>query len=275
MESPEEILKKTVRLQEEMGYTDHQMAAKIGVSRPLYQRTRTGKIPVGASFLRGAMRLSEMKASYLAGREDNSLEDVINRLGRRTAAVRRETKETDISLELDIDGTGRWQINTGVRIFDHLLSALAKHGVFDIKLTAAGDDVHHLIEDVAICLGRAFGEALGEKRGIVRMADVRVPMDEALAAVAIDIGGRGYAVLDLKFGGNDLPELPTDLIRHFMESFAIEARLNIHAAVVCGSNDHHKAEALFKALGRALDAATRIDGRIAGEPPSTKGLLER
>jgi imidazoleglycerol-phosphate dehydratase len=255
MDSPEEILKKIVHYQEAGGYSDQQMAAKIGCSRPLYQRTRTRKIPVGASFLKGAMKLLSQEVT--AGRK---------------AVVRRETKETNISLELDIDGRGRWEINTGVRIFDHLLSALAKHGLFDIKLTASGDDTHHLVEDVAICLGRAFGQALGEKRGIIRMADVRVPMDEALASVAIDIGGRGYAVLDLALGGGDMPELPPDLIRHFLESFAIEARLNLHAAVR-GSNDHHQAEAIFKAMGRALDAASRIDERLAGELPSTKGYL--
>jgi imidazoleglycerol-phosphate dehydratase len=257
MDSPDDIFKKIVQLQKASGYSDQQMAQKIGCSRPLYQRTRTGKIPIGGSFLKGAMEVLAQEAPAA-----------------RKAVVRRETRETNISLELGIDGHGRWEINTGVHIFDHLLSALAKHGLFDIKLTANGDDVHHLVEDVAICLGRAFGEALGEKRGIVRMADVRVPMDEALAAVAIDIGGRGYAVLDLQFGGGDMPGLPADLIRHFLESFAVEARLTLHAAIICGNNDHHRAEALFKALGRALDAATRIDGRIAGELPSTKGLLE-
>ncbi|MCK4273858.1 MAG: imidazoleglycerol-phosphate dehydratase, partial [Dehalococcoidales bacterium] len=172
----------------------------------------------------------------------------------RKSVIRRETKETNINVELDIDGSGKWDINTGIRIFDHLLSAMVKHGLFDIKLTATGDDPHHTVEDVAICLGRAFGEALGEKRGIVRMADVTVPMDEALVTVAVDIGGRGYPVLDLPFAGNDMPGFPADLVRHFLESFAIEARLNLHARVLYGSNDHHKAEALFKALGRALDA---------------------
>jgi imidazoleglycerol-phosphate dehydratase len=258
MDSPEEILKKVVQLQKSSGYSDQQMAGKVGCSRPLYQRTRTGRIPIGGSFLKGAMNLLAREAP--AGRK---------------AVVRRETKETSISLELDIDGTGRWEINTGVRIFDHLLSALAGHGLFDIKLTASGDDVHHLVEDVGICLGRAFGEALGDKRGIKRMADVRVPMDEALVSVIVDIGGRGYAVLDLPFGGGDMPGLPADLIRHFLDSFAGEARLNLHADIIRGSNDHHKAEALFKALGRALDVATRVDERLAGEPPSTKGMLEK
>jgi imidazoleglycerol-phosphate dehydratase len=159
-------------------------------------------------------------------------------------------------------------------MFDHLLSQVARHGVFDIKLTATGDDQHHLAEDVAICLGKALGEALGEKRGIVRMADATVPMDDALAMVAVDISGRGYTVLELPFSGNDMSGFPTDLIRHFLESFAVEARLNLHARIIYGTNDHHKAEALFKALGRALDMATIIDKRISEEVPSTKGILE-
>jgi len=192
----------------------------------------------------------------------------------RLSTVKRETKETNISLELNLDGSGKWEVNTGITMFDHLLAQLARHGIFDIRISASGDDQHHLIEDVAICLGKALGEALGEKRGIVRMADATVPMDDALAMVAVDIGGRGYTVLDLSFSDNDMAGFPTDLIRHFLESFAAEARLNLHARVVYGINDHHKAEALFKALGRALGIATRIDERISGELPSTKGLLE-
>ncbi|MFC1917008.1 imidazoleglycerol-phosphate dehydratase HisB [Chloroflexota bacterium] len=193
----------------------------------------------------------------------------------RLSMVKRETKETNISLELNIDGSGKCDINTGIKMFDHLLTQLARHGIFDIKISATGDDQHHLIEDVALCLGKAFGEALGEKRGIVRMADAAVPMDDALVTVIVDISGRGYAVLDLPFSENDMAGFPTDLIRHFLESFAAEARLNLHTLVVYGTNDHHKAEALFKALGRALDTATRIDERISGELPSTKDLLER
>lgn len=195
-------------------------------------------------------------------------------MANRLSAVKRETKETTISLELNLDGTGKWEITTGIDIFDHLLSQLARHGVFDIKITATGDDPHHLVEDTAICLGKAFAEALGEKRGIVRMADVAVPMDESLAVAVVDIGGRGYTVLDLPFSKNDMLGFPTDLIRHFLESFAMEARLNLHARIAYGTNDHHKAEALFKALARALDAATRIDARVGGELPSTKDYLE-
>ena len=192
----------------------------------------------------------------------------------RLSTVRRETKETNISLELNIDGSGKWGMNTGIRMFDHLLAQLAQHGVFDIKISATGDNQHHLVEDVALCLGKAFGEALGEKRGIIRMADACVPMDDALALVVVDISGRGYTVLDLPFTDNDMAGFHTDLIRHFLESFALETRLNLHAKILYGTNDHHKAEALFKALGRALDMATRIDERIIGELPSTKELLE-
>ncbi len=192
----------------------------------------------------------------------------------RLSVVKRETKETNISLELNIDGSGKCDINTGIKMFDHLLAQVAQHGVFDIKISATGNDQHHLVEDVAICLGRAFGEALGEKRGIVRMADAAVPMDDALAMAVVDISGRGYTVLGLPFSDNDMAGVPTDLVRHFLESFALEARLNLHARVIYGTNDHHKVEALFKALGRALDTATRIDERISGELPSTKELLE-
>ena len=195
-------------------------------------------------------------------------------MANRLSIVKRETKETKINLELNVDGRGRWEINTGIGMFDHLLAQLAQHGVFDIKISATGDDQHHLVEDVAICLGRAFSEALGEKQGIVRMGNAAVPMDDALATVAVDISGRGYTVLELPFTDNDMAGFPTDLIRHFLESFAIEARLNLHVKIAYGINDHHKAEALFKALGRALDTATRIDERISGELPSTKELLE-
>lgn len=191
----------------------------------------------------------------------------------RTSTIKRETKETSISLELNIDGSGKDEMVTGIRMFDHLLSQLAKHGVFDIKVSATGDDQHHLVEDVAICLGKALSEALGDKRGIVRMANASVPMDDALATVAVDISGRGYAVLDLPFADNDMFGFPSDLVRHFLEAFAAEARINLHARIEYGSNDHHKAEALFKALGRALDAATRIDERILGELPTTKDML--
>ena len=193
----------------------------------------------------------------------------------RTATVKRKTKETDILLELNLDGKGKCEVNTGIKMFDHMLTQVGQHGRFDVKLTASGDDQHHISEDVAICFGRALNQALGEKRGIVRMGDAMVPMDDSLASVAVDISGRGYCVLDVAFSNNDMSGFSTDLLRHFLESLASEGKLNLHGRVLYGKNDHHKAEALFKALGRALDKATRLDERIQGELPSTKDLLER
>jgi len=193
----------------------------------------------------------------------------------RKASIKRQTQETSVSLELNVDGSGRWEISTGIRIFDHLLSQLAQHGRFDLRCAANGADIHHVVEDVAICLGKALNEALGEKRGIVRIADAMVPMDDVLVMVAIDLSGRGYTVLDIPFENNDMTGFPCDLIRHFLESFASEARMNLHARIQYGTNDHHKAEALFKALGRALDTATRVDPRLGMQIPSTKDLLER
>jgi len=192
----------------------------------------------------------------------------------RKAAVARETAETNIRVTLNIDGSGQFQITTGIRMFDHLLTQLAQHGVFDIKISASGPDQHHIVEDVAISLGKAFNQALGKKQGIVRMAHAIVPMDEALAAVAVDIGGRVYSVIEADFNEANIGDLDADLVRHFLVSLASEAKINLHAKVLSGINDHHKAEALFKALARALDTATQIDERIAGRVPSTKEVIE-
>ena len=192
----------------------------------------------------------------------------------RKATVKRETRETTISVTVNLDGTGKDEMCTGVRLFDHMLSQIARHGVFDIKISATGDDIHHLVEDVGICLGKAFNEALGDKKGLVRTADAQVPMDEALGVVVVDLGGRGYSVNHMNFEKNDLAGFPGDLVRHFLESFAAEGRMNLHASVCYGTNDHHKVEAVFKALGRALDKATRIDPRIADKLPSTKEWVE-
>jgi len=196
-------------------------------------------------------------------------------MAERKAIITRDTAETNVRVELNIDGRGQFEIATGTRMFDHLLSQLARHGVFDIKLSASGDDQHHIVEDVAISLGKAFNQALGEKQGIARMAHAVVPMDEALAAVAIDVGGRAYSVVEAPFGSVNIDDLETDLVRHFLVSFASEAKINLHATILPGPNDHHKAEALFKALGQALDSATRIDERIVGRIPSTKEVIER
>jgi imidazoleglycerol-phosphate dehydratase len=195
-------------------------------------------------------------------------------MSERKATVARETAETNVRVELNIDGSGQFQITTGIRMFDHLLSHLAQHGVFDIKISASGPDQHHVVEDVAISLGKAFNQALGKKQGIVRMAHAIVPMDEALAEVAVDIGGRVYSVIEVDFKETSIGDLDADLVRHFLVSLASEARINLHAKVPSGINDHHKAEALFKALARALDTATRVDERIAGRVPSTKEVIE-
>lgn len=193
----------------------------------------------------------------------------------RKATIKRQTKETKIELTVDLDGKGEYEIKTEIPFLDHLLSHLALHGLFDLTVRAQGDlevDEHHTVEDVAICLGKALDEALGDREGIVRMAHSYVPMDEALAFVALDLGGRAYAVVQAEFTTPRIGSLATSLIPHFLETLACHARLNLHARVLYGRDDHHKAEALFKALGRALGAATRIESRREGIP-STKGVM--
>ncbi len=194
----------------------------------------------------------------------------------RRSAVKRETRETRVSVELDVDGTGRYRISTGIGMLDHLLEQMARHGLFDITVDAEGDierDPHHLVEDLGLCLGRALDQALGERRGIARFGDAVVPLDEALALVAVDLGGRGHASIEAGFGRELLGQLPTENIEHFLAAFAAEGRLNLHVRLLAGENDHHRAEAAFKALARALRDAVRIDERIAGEIPSTKETL--
>ena len=194
--------------------------------------------------------------------------------GKRLATITRETGETKVKVTLSLDGQGKFTIKTGSKMFDHMLTHVAQHGLFDINITASGWDEHHLAEDVAIALGQALNKALGDKKGIVRMAHAIVPMDEALATVVVDLSGRGYPVLDLQFSNKKIGDMESDIIRHFLETFAAEGKMNLHAQVIYGTNEHHKVEALFKALGRALGSATRIDPRIAGRVPSTKGKIE-
>lgn len=194
----------------------------------------------------------------------------------RIASVSRATGETDIEISLNLDGSGRANITTGVGFFDHMLHALARHARFDLTVRASGDlhiDDHHTVEDVGIVLGRALAQALGDRTGITRMGHAIVPMDEALALVAVDFGGRGYFVFEGQFTTPLIGQLGTSLIPHFFESLAHEGKLNLHARLLSGSDDHHRAEALFKALARALDVATRPDPRLAGQVPSTKGTL--
>ena len=194
----------------------------------------------------------------------------------RRAIVRRETRETDVSVELALEGSGRYQVSTGIGMLDHMLEQLARHGLFDITVEASGDierDPHHLVEDVGLVLGQALNEALGERRGITRFGHAIVPLDEALALVAVDLGGRGHAGIQLNFEREMLGQLPTENIRHFLAAFANEGRLNLHVRELAGENDHHRVEAAFKALALALRQAVAIDVRSAGEIPSTKEAL--
>ena len=193
---------------------------------------------------------------------------------KRTATIVRETGETKITVTLSIDGSGKFDIKTGSKMFDHVLTHIAQHGLIDIKIKASGWDEHHVVEDIAIALGQALNKVLEDKRGITRMGHAIVPMDDALAMVVVDISGRGYAVVDASFKRKKIGDLESDMVRHFLETFALEAKMNLHAKVLSGIDDHHKAEALFKALGRALDSATKIDSRLTGKVPSTKGVIE-
>lgn len=195
----------------------------------------------------------------------------------RTATIHRKTKETDVAITLNLDGSGRADVQTDVGFLDHMLDALARHARFDLVVRATGDlhiDTHHTVEDVGIVLGQAFAQALGDKRGITRMGHAIVPMDESLALVAVDIGGRGYFVFDGTFSTPHIGQMATTLIPHFFESFAHAAKLNLHARLLAGTDDHHRAEALFKGLARALNAAVRIDPQLGGQIPSTKGSID-
>ncbi|MEW6225472.1 MAG: imidazoleglycerol-phosphate dehydratase HisB [Chloroflexota bacterium] len=199
--------------------------------------------------------------------------DVLERDARRVRVTRR-TRETEVTVALDLDGTGRAEVSTGVGFYDHLLSSLAHHGLFDLELRATGDlhvDEHHTVEDVALVLGSAFAEALGDRAGIRRFGDSAVPMDEAVATAVIDVGGRPYAVIDLPFRGERAGALPLQLVDHALEAFARTAGATLHLRG-SGRNDHHLAEAAFKALGRALREACEPDPRRTGVA-STKGSL--
>lgn len=194
----------------------------------------------------------------------------------RTATLARKTGETDIEITLNLDGSGQADIATGIGFLDHMLNALARHARFDLKVRAKGDlyiDEHHTVEDVGIVLGRVLSEALGDRKGITRMGHAIVPLDESLALVAVDFGGRGYFVFDGAFSTDRIGQVGTSLIPHFLESLAHEGRLNLHVRLLTGVDDHHRAEAIFKALARALDMAVQRDERLAGQSPSTKGTL--
>jgi imidazoleglycerol-phosphate dehydratase len=190
----------------------------------------------------------------------------------RVGKLRRRTKETDVEVRLNLDGSGEARVDTGIKFLDHLLSALAKHGCFDLEVRARGDFEHHVAEDVMIAIGSALEKALGEKTGIRRMGDAILPMDDALVLVAVDLSGRAYADVDVKFAKKRLDDLSADLVEHLLQTLAANGKLNLHVQVLRGRNDHHKAEAIFKALGVALAEAVSEGPRRRGVP-STKGVL--
>ena len=192
----------------------------------------------------------------------------------RTALIARKTRETDVRVELTLEGTGVTNIDTGVGMYDHLLTSFGVHGLFDLDITTVGDlhiDEHHTVEDTAIALGEAFDVALGDRSGITRFANSLLPMDESLANVAIDLGGRAYTVLELPFIAPSIGTLGTQMIPHALEAFAASARMTMHISAT-GRNDHHIAESVFKALARSLREACEFDPRRQGIP-STKGVL--
>ena len=194
----------------------------------------------------------------------------------RTAAISRTTKETDIQIEINLDGTGQTDIETGVPFFNHMLDAFGRHGLFDLKVRCKGDievDAHHTVEDCGIVLGQAIAEALGDKRGITRYASIALPMDETLIGAAIDISGRGVCYTDLCIPAEQVGNFDTELGEEFFIALAANAGITLHINQLAGGNSHHILEATFKAVTRALSAAVAIDPRIADQLPSTKGAL--
>ncbi len=194
----------------------------------------------------------------------------------RIATVSRKTSETDVTVSVNLDGTGQRDISTGVGFYDHMLDQLARHGLFDLQVKTVGDlhiDAHHTVEDTAIALGEAFRKALGDRAGITRYGHALIPMDEVLARVAIDISGRPFLVWKVAFTQSRLGEMDTELVWHVFHSFAQAAGITLHAEILHGQNNHHIAEGLFKALARALRQAVEIDPRQPGAIPSTKGTL--
>ena len=190
----------------------------------------------------------------------------------RNANVSRKTSETDIKIKLNLDGTGEYDISTGVNFFNHMLESFSKHSMVDLDIQAKGDieiDDHHTIEDIGILLGEAFSEAIGDKKGIRRMAHAIIPMDESVATVAVDISGRSYCNMKLDFKNDKIGDMTSDVLIHFFESFASSAKLNIYGTVE-GANDHHKAEAIFKAFAKSIKDAIKIEH---DQIPSTKGVL--
>jgi len=190
----------------------------------------------------------------------------------RVGRGRRKTKETRVEVKINLDGSGRTRVDTGIKFLDHLLASFAKHGCFDLELKARGDFEHHIAEDAMIALGEAIERALGKKAGIQRMGDAVVPMDDALVLAAVDLSGRAYPDIEAKFTKRKLDDLSSDMVVHLLETLATNGRFNLHVKVLRGKNDHHKAEAIFKALGVALARAVSRAPQRRGVP-STKGVL--
>jgi len=190
----------------------------------------------------------------------------------RVSKIKRKTKETEVEARINLDGSGTASVDTGIKFFDHMLSSFAKHGCFDLRVKARGDFEHHVAEDTMIALGEAIDRALGSKAGIRRMGDAIVPMDDALALAAVDLSGRAYPEIEVKFAKRKVGDLSSDLIKHVLQVLAINGKFNLHVQVLRGQNDHHKAEAIFKALGVALAEAVSKSARRKGVP-STKGVI--
>ena len=194
----------------------------------------------------------------------------------RAASISRRTAETDISVSFSLDGTGKAAVSTGIGFLDHMLELFARHGLFDVEIKAEGDlhvDQHHTAEDSGIALGQAFAEALGDKRGILRYADIHLPMDEALTRVALDISGRPFLVFRTSFTAQKIGQFDTELVREWFQAFAMNAGITLHVETLYGDNAHHIAESCFKGLARALRQAVALDPREDGRVPSTKGSL--
>ena len=194
----------------------------------------------------------------------------------RCAEINRKTNETNISLKLNLDGNGQSSINTGIGFLDHMLTLFAKHGRFDIDLNCSGDtwvDFHHSTEDIGICLGKAFKEAIGDMKGINRYADIHLPMDEALILAAVDVSGRSYLVFDVDFPTYKIGDFDTELFKEFFEAFASNAGITLHIKKIYGGNSHHIGEGCFKAAARVLKNAVAIDEKYKDDIPSTKGVL--
>jgi len=207
------------------------------------------------------------------GRSSSLTKNLLSEIPQRKAISQRKTSEVEVSVSLNVDGRGKSKVNTGAQFLNHVLGMLAKHALFDLNIEAAGDLKHHICEDVALALGETLSKALAEKRGIKRFGFAYVPMGDSLARAVVDIGGRPYVNLQLRFASKEIEDLTTEDIEHFFHSLAMASRVDLHLAILYGENDHHKAEAATKALGLALREAVGYEARTLNEIPSTKGAL--